>query len=256
VTPATARIVACFAAASLVALGAPRTGKADEPDARVRAQELLEQGNRLFREGDMREALARYRQAYDVFASPRLFFNIARCEESLGDRTGAIRDFTHFLDGAPDASEDARAEARERVDALAPLLGALAIEGETNQLVQIDDQRVGVTPLKAPIWVEPGAHRVTVSRSTGAPWSTSIIAHPGEHLTVAAPAPPAPPAEVVPIPDTGPGPTRPEPAAPPGSPWNRWWLWTGLGAVVVGGAVAAFLLTRNQCPSTATAGCQ
>jgi hypothetical protein len=255
VTPASARFVACFAAASLCVLGAPRV-RADEPDPRVRAQELLEQGNRLFREGDMREALARYRQAYDVFASPKLFFNIARCEESLGDRTGAIRDFTHFLDGAPDASEDARAEARERVTTLTPLLGAIAIEAETNQLVQVDDQRVGVTPLKAPIWVEPGSHRVTVSRSAGPPWATTIIAHPGERLMVAAPALPAPPPEAVPIPDTGPSTSRPEPRAPPTSPWNRWWFWTGIGAVVVGGAVTAFLLTRNQCPSKATAGCE
>jgi hypothetical protein len=255
VTPATARLVACFAAASLFVLGTPRTGKADEPDARGRAQELLEQGNRLFREGDMREALARYRQAYDVFASAKLFFNIARCEESLGDRTGAIRDFTHFLDGAPDASEDARAEARERVDALTPLLGALAIEGETNQLVQVDDQRVGVTPLKAPIWVEPGSHRVTVSRSSGAPWATSIIAHPGERLTVAAPPPQALP-EVVAIPATGPGLPEPASPTPPVPVWHRWWLWTGIGVVLVGGAVAAYLLTRNPCPmDRATAGC-
>ena len=251
-TPATARLVARFAAASLLVLAAPRAAEADEPDARVRAQELLEQGNRLFREGDRREALARYRQAYDVFASPKLFFNIARCEESLGDRAGAIRDFAHFLDGAPDASEDARNEARERVGALMPLLGAIAIEAETNQLVQVDDQRVGVTPIKAPIWVEPGAHRVTVSRSAGTPWTTTLIAHAGERLTVAAPAPtpPATPPEAVPLANTGPELVRSEPAAPAVPLWRRWWLWTAIGAVVVGGTVAGYLLTRDQCPAT------
>ena len=80
----------------------PRAAGGRRAGGARRAQELLEQGNRLFRDGDKREALARYRQAYDVFASPKLFFNIARCEESLGDRTGAIRDFGYFLDGAPE----------------------------------------------------------------------------------------------------------------------------------------------------------
>ncbi len=242
-------------------LAAPAPARSDQSDARLRAQELLEQGNRLFREGDKHEALARYRQAYDVFASPKLFFNIARCEESLGDRTGAMRDFAHFLDGAPDASAEARAEARERVAALSPILSAITIEAESKQLVEVDDDRVGVTPLEVPVWVEPGAHRVTVSRSAGDPWVTTVVARPGERLTVSPPAPPPPPALALappgtaPVLDTGPATLRPEPAAPV-SPWHRWWLWTGLGVILVGGAVAAFLVTRNQCPSKATAGCE
>jgi hypothetical protein len=28
--------------------------------------------------------------------------------------------------------------------------------------------------------------------------------------------------------------------------WRRWWFWTGVGVVVVGGAAAAFFLTRPE----------
>ena len=230
--------------------------RSDEPDPRARAQELLDHGNRLFREGDKREALALYRQAYDAFASPKLFFSIAECEESLGERTGAMRDFAHFLEAAPDASEEARAEARDRVTVLTPLLAAITVEAEANQLVQVDEERIGATPLALPIWVEPGPHRVTVSRSVGLPWVTRVEARPGERLTVSAPALPSP----TPPPLEEPAPISNAPAAPPPpesvSPRHRWWLWTGLGVIVVGGAVAAFLATRNQCPSKATAGCE
>jgi hypothetical protein len=43
--------------------------------------------------------------------------------------------------------------------------------------------------------------------------------------------------------------TAPQPAATP--VYKRWWFWTGVGAVVVGGAVTAFFLTR---PKTVTPG--
>jgi tetratricopeptide (TPR) repeat protein len=40
----------------------------------------------------------------------------------------------------------------------------------------------------------------------------------------------------------------PAPAPPPRPVYKRWWFWTGVGAAVAGGAVAAFVLTRDNTP--------
>ena len=49
------------------------------------------------------------------------------------------------------------------------------------------------------------------------------------------------------------------PAPPPANVepalWQRWWLWTAVGAVVVGGGVGTYLLvTRERTPSCPTGG--
>ncbi|HTA20199.1 MAG TPA: hypothetical protein VK989_12960, partial [Polyangia bacterium] len=47
--------------------------------------------------------------------------------------------------------------------------------------------------------------------------------------------------------------TSPAPVAQPAHRpvWRRWWFWTGVAAVVAGGAVATYVLTR---PETRTPG--
>jgi hypothetical protein len=54
----------------------------------------------------------------------------------------------------------------------------------------------------------------------------------------------------------GPSPVLVVPAVPSASPrppvWKRWWFWGGVGTLVAGGAVAAFLLTRDRAGAAGT----
>jgi hypothetical protein len=70
----------------------------------------------------------------------------------------------------------------------------------------------------------------------------------------AQPARPADPPRLTARPEPTPPPVvvaRPAPSAPPQTKPSRWWLWTGLGAVVAAGVVTAVVLTRKSdapCP--------
>jgi hypothetical protein len=249
VRPVTVRLGAGLAVATVV-LHMAAWASAAEPDARLRAQELLEQGNHLFRDGDTSAALELYRNAYGAFASPKLFFNIARCEESLGQRLEAMRDFARFLAEATDATPDVRAEAEQHTRALAPFLTAVDIAGPTNALVQLDGARIGVTPLRIPLWIEPGVHRLAVEQAGKPAWITTVVGRPGTRVAISVPE------------DRAIAPVRHD-VVPPASIANkeptgrgllhRWWFWTGVGVVLLAGAVGTILVVR-RCP--ATNGCE
>jgi hypothetical protein len=66
--------------------------------------------------------------------------------------------------------------------------------------------------------------------------------------SLAAAAPPAPASAAQPLGITRAAPPpEPEPSTPV---YKRWWFWTGVGAVVVGGVVTGVLLTRKSAPSS------
>lgn len=253
-SPATARFAAGLTAALLALLGVRPAG-ADELESRQRAQDLLNQGNLLFRNGDARGALDRYRAAYDAFASPKLFLNIGLCEESLGERTQAMNNYTRFLAEAQETLPAVRAEAEQHMQALEPFLTAVELTGPASGVVTLDGAPAGVMPLKTPLWTQPGIHRLSVEQPGKPAWVTTVVGEPGGRVSLSVPEPKAtvshnltPPGAIVERP-----PPPPEPQGnPPRS--HRWWLWTALGAVVVGGALTTFLILRDRCP--ATNGCE
>jgi tetratricopeptide (TPR) repeat protein len=226
--------------------GAAHAEPSADDSARLRAQELLERGNELFRAGDMTGALRAYSEAHQAFASPKLFFNMGQCEEGLTHRPAAMRHFNDFLRLTTDAEPRVRAEAETRVAALAKQLLALDLALiAANAAVRIDDQVAGLTPIKQPVWLEPGAHRIAVDRPGRPLWVSSIEGRAGERVSVI-------------VPDTPPPPELPKLPKPMDQPetvahrpvWRRWWFWSGLGLIVAGGAAVAFIKLRNSCGQT------
>jgi tetratricopeptide (TPR) repeat protein len=249
----------CSVAAAALFLRAPSAAVAGEIDAgdagsgaRERAQELLEKGNALFRAGDFREALARYREAHQAFNSPKIFYNMGLCEENLGEGPRALEHFTTFLREAQDAGPASRADAEVRTTALhARLVLIEVVKVPPNAAIRIDGTPSGLTPLAGPVWLLPGPHRLSVE-AVGRPlWLTSIDGKPGETLTLempaaigSAPRPPIP--SDLPRP-TGPGAAPADGTAERSTARRLWWLWTGLGVVLIGGATITYFSLR--CPA-------
>src|SRR5436190_17089273 len=93
-------IAACLLA--LAALVAAHRAGASEGDAatKARASVLVKDGARAFDGGDYTAALARFQEAYAVYASPRIMFNLGQCYQRLGRYVEATESFEGFLAAA------------------------------------------------------------------------------------------------------------------------------------------------------------
>ncbi|MCB9738856.1 MAG: PEGA domain-containing protein [Deltaproteobacteria bacterium] len=112
-------------------------------------------------------------------------------------------------------------------------------------LVYVNEKLLGRTSvggLTAPL--PPGTYRLRVVRAGYKEFST-VVRVASEKST-----------ELAVTLELAPAPTKPPPGAPSedGGVTSKWYFWAGIGAVVVGGAVAAYLLTRgDDAPSVGNA---
>jgi tetratricopeptide (TPR) repeat protein len=221
--------------------------EASGAQARARAQDLLQQGNEHFRAGRFAEAMRAYREAHQLFPSPKLLFNIARCEENLGHRSQAMVNLRGFLKLAPEADPAIRAEAEQRTAELARVLAGVDVSAlPPNAAVAVDGQGVGLTPLDQVLWLEPGVHRLTVERAGKPLWVTGLEGKAGATVALRIPEADSLPQPPLPAGDTG-HEAPPAPPAPAGH--SRWWIWVGLG-LVVAGAATVVTIKLLECPAT------
>jgi len=253
-----------------------------QASAKAHAQILLREGTTLFDRGDAAAALRKFEQAYAIFPSPKIWFDVGVAERALDRPVEALQAFQRFLAEAVQAPVESRREAQEAVATLMSGLGRLTVECAVPGVdVSLDGKPAGVTPLAGPIWATPGTHQLAARREGMVPdvQDVSVAAASERTVTLAprsaaapvavtvAPPPPAAPVAVTAAPLPAVAPTvREAPAAPPlvspASPAissavatsdppggqrslaQRWWFWTAVGAVVVAG-VGIALATRG-----------
>ena len=214
-SPALPILVAILAQAPAVA---PATGH-----DKARAQALLNEGADFYDRGNFIEALGRFQSAYAAYPSPKLWFNIGQAERDLGRHVEAMEAFERFLSEAKDAPSGTLGEAHRSVSELRLKLGHITISCATHgAIVSIDGTRVGTTPLRGPLWLEPGTHQIGVGRYDLVPAVQRIEVAPSREATitfqlhVAEAKPPvavsAPPA---PVPTAAPAAPAPTPVLPP-----------------------------------------
>ena len=241
------------------ALAAP----APHPGAKSKAQALLREGTKLYRAKLFQAALDRFSEAYRLYPSPKLQFNIAQANRDLGRPVEALLAFEAFLAGAGagaganaragDATAAARAEARASVSDLQAQLGRIQVRTDRLDLeVLLDGEVAGRTPLPAPLWVTPGAHFVALRGDGLAPESKTVTVAAGGLRTVQlAPRPIVLSPRAVAASPATPAPAHDQPTA--GGQWyRRWWVWAlaGTAVAVGGGAVVASRSGGTPMPST------
>jgi tetratricopeptide (TPR) repeat protein len=219
---------------SLLTLGSRAARAAGDDEKAARA--LYESAEKKFNVGKFAEALTDYQAAYEAKPLPGFLFNIAQCYRNMGNYERARFFFRRYLSIEPKAPNHRRVE--ELISEMTKQMEAQA--------------GAPASPTTPP--------------STAAPPSTSPPpaetpageTKPGEPAAAAPPEPkPAEPLPAAPAPhedasSSAAAVVTATPPAPESHPvYTRWWFWTGVGAVVVGGAVAAFFLTQ---PKTVTPG--
>jgi hypothetical protein len=169
-----------------------------EEAARANARRSLEEGAKLFDEGDNGGALARFEEAYRYFPSPRFFYNMGQAQRRLDRPLEALESFERFLREAPDAPASARDDAARIVADLRARVGTVeVIANVAGAEVAVDGRSFGTTP-RPPIRLAPGDHHIVVEKPGYEPFLHRFEVAPGASARVSADLvprpPPAPPA--------------------------------------------------------------
>lgn len=119
--------------------------------------------------GDVETALEEFERAYRLAPSYKILFNLAQVAYQRRDYVLATRYFTRYLSEGGDLVEPARrAEVERELARLRTHVGELEIVGaDAGGDVFVDDVRVGVTPLAAPLAATVGRRRVEVVETSG-----------------------------------------------------------------------------------------
>jgi hypothetical protein len=207
-----ALVVAC--AGAWLLLASPPPAAAADSAARE-SRRHFQAGEAHFKAGAFDAALAEYQAGYDAKPLPGFLINIAQCQRRLGDLKAARATYQKFVMVAPDSPLVPQAKAMvEELDKLLADLSNAQPNANASSNKEGDDSQE-----HKPADVEPAA---------AAPVVTAVV-------------PAAPPvATSAPVLVASPAPAEEAPA-----PRRRWWLWGTIGAVVVGGAVTAVVLSTG-----------
>ncbi len=153
-------------AAVLLTLASGAATAHEATDAvKKQAQALQVEGLHLLQKGDNRGALDKFEAAFRLVPSPKILFNRAKAHRALGETAEAVADFERFLDEAPYAPKESRAEATRVVEALRPTLAYIEVQTEDlGAAITIDQHEIGAAPLVRPAVVVPGTHELRVAK--------------------------------------------------------------------------------------------
>jgi hypothetical protein len=206
-------------------------------DGEEMAQAHLDLANQAYAEHQFEVALREYDLAHELCGSPLVFYGTAHSQWKLGHESEAARDFDRFLREATDAGQAQRQAAADSLRTLSVRLTLIDIAGPLEHaVVLVDGNTVAAWVSGAPLYLSPGRHTLRVQAPATGVVERLVVGMIGSRSRWE-----IPPQAIIA--------TSPEPA-PEAAPHRRsWWLWGGLGAVLIGGAVAAFVLTRSDRPS-------
>ena len=139
----------------------PAVARADDA-ATAEAQARFQEGLDLADAGKHEPARLKFQQAWSVFKSPAVLYNLARSEQLTGHELEALEHFRLFLRvGATDVkiTDAMREKAKQNAAELSRKVGQVDIEVPASARVTVDGKALEETP-KDPVPVQPGRHTI------------------------------------------------------------------------------------------------
>lgn len=165
-------------AAALVLAIMPRNALAG--DAAL-AETLFQQGLELMDKGDFAAACPKLEESYAQDAATGTLLALALCQERSGLTASAWATYSEVLARAKrDGRQDREQSAREKIQALEPLLSRLTIEVDASTaaaqglVVKRDGVSIGRAAWGAPSPIDPGDHVVDASAPGKRAWRTTV----------------------------------------------------------------------------------
>lgn len=169
-------------AAGLCGSGASAAPPGEAPSAEVaqreQARALFEEGMAHFKKDEYREAYDALQKSLALKETRGAMAAAASCLKQLGRYDEALSLYEEALRAFPDP--DPRSSFRVKVDAaiaeLRGLVGTLVVAGDAPEgaALFVDDRRLGVLPLGAPLRLSVGMHRVRVEKEGFEPIAATV----------------------------------------------------------------------------------
>jgi tetratricopeptide (TPR) repeat protein len=206
---------------------------ADGGDAKARYMS----GQSHYNLNEFSEALQDFKEAYRLHPDPAFLFNIAQCERQLGEFDEAIKFYRSYLRNKPDAGN--AHEVQKKIDELKGLSEAKrkSKEGAPQSVIPpttIAPSPPPVEPSPPPVAAPPPVEPIAPPPAASPP-----------PVPAAVPAAEAPAASVSATP--GVDLTASNTQSSNDEPiYKKWWLWAGVGAVVVGVVIVAVVASSGS----------
>jgi len=230
-------VILSVAAASSTGLAAP-----DAP-AKAQAQATLREGNAALERGRPDEALAKFTEAYQLFPSPKLHYNLGQAHSLIpGHETQAYEEMSRFLNAAVNADANLRAAAEKQRQQLRFKVGIVTVVADPADAdLLVDSVNVGKVAADTPTVLGVGTHRLALRKETANSPVQTITIVGGDAMEVRlqalAPLTPTPARSTVALPPAN------IVAAGTATATSDYWTWrrkTGIGLVGLG--VASLVL--------------
>ena len=239
------------ALAVLCAPALAQQGQGDHAARSAAARSLFEEGLGFLDREEFPQAADRFERALAIRPSAQIAYNLSTALIAMGRLVRASEVLLVATRDA-EAPQEVRDAAERRRQELLPRIARLTVHasgdrGETT--VELDSRPMDWAMVGVAIPVDPGAHELVATRG-----DTVVAREPFEveeggsaEVTLSLPSVPTPreTAETA----VGPEPTPVEPSPPEEEGASTWWIWAGLGAVVIAGAIVAVVLLAPSEPN-------
>ena len=159
---------------------------AQSADAVERARTYYERGLQLFAEENYDAALFEFERAYELAPSFKILYNMGRIQRQQNNYAAALRSYERYLrEGGANVPKDRRAEVEKDMGVLRPRVAEVTVKVNVDNAdvyaddipvctATIESTCVGKSPLRAPIIMNGGRHKITATKR-GFVTATSLI---------------------------------------------------------------------------------
>jgi hypothetical protein len=168
--------------ASVIALCMAAAGHAGAADLEERARAHYDRAVDLFSEGNYPAALLELQRAGELRPSYKLYHSIAQVHAAMNDPASALDNYRKYLQqGGQRISAERRREVSDEMTALSRRVATITIAVDVaGAEVWVDDARAGTTPLRAPLLLNAGQHRIGVRHAQYPAQSRRVTATGGD----------------------------------------------------------------------------
>lgn len=217
----------------------PVTSTPVSPQNVEQARERFQRGVELYKDGNFEAALAEFTRAYELAPSYRILYNLAQTQMERHDSVEALRLLREYLaQGGSEISAERRAEVERDQQALQKRVAELRVTLDVaGAELMVDGVVAGVTPLKAPLWINSGVRQISARKAGYRTAVKSLSVPGGEPISLTLQL-----EREAPLPTPSASPRAPRSNTERGVSTGTW-LGLGATALLTGGAVTFGLLT-------------